>query len=104
MRTFLLLLSMLSFVANAGNNLELKPIYGWGWFAHEGAAVEVPDQLVIELSHEATGEGVIVLPQQYAGQRVQIHKRSEYGNVIHYNVKIYKTAQEINVTGYAQSM
>jgi len=95
---------MLSTNANAENKLELLPIYGWGWFAKSNSAIDVPEKLIIELSKGSNSEGVIVLPKQYVGQQVQMAKRSEDENVIHYNVVIYKSNKEVEVTGFAQSM
>jgi hypothetical protein len=88
------------------NSIKLKPIYGWGWFLAGGKSTAVPSELTIEVEAEDGNakRGIIKSPHEYKNQIVVIELRSQLDEMKHFNVFIYNTSNEIEVTGFAELM
>lgn len=88
------------------NSIKLKPIYGWGWFLSGGKSTAVPSELTIEVEAEDGNakRGIIKSPHEYKNQIAVIELRSQLDEIQQFNVFIYNTSNEIEVTGFAELM
>jgi len=86
------------------HKLNLKPVYGWGWFLTEGPSIDVPSEFVLCTieEDESTISGTIEAPHQYENKTVVLTVRSEHEGITHYNVLVYDSSNQVELTGFAE--
>ena len=78
--------------------VEVSPVYGFGWFATDGVTVDVPAEFTASVEEENTVLSGTVATGTYEGWTIQISARTSPWNG---TVNVVLNNAESEVTGFA---
>lgn len=84
--------------------IQVSPIYGWGWFEEDGGSIDVPPafRLKIDLQTDGRLDGVIVTPEhRFVGFVTELTKRHvDWDGCV--NVRLRRNAErDWSASGFA---